>query len=48
VEGGRGEGRGAHLGIQKPAITIHQITHRARRWERGGREGEEVAAWETK
>jgi hypothetical protein len=41
-----GEERGAHLGIQKPAITIHRITPRARRWERGGREG--VAARETK
>jgi hypothetical protein len=44
----RGEGRGAHLGIQKPAITVQRITPRARRWERGGREGEEVPARETK
>jgi hypothetical protein len=46
---GEGEGereRGAHLGIQKHAITVHRITPRARRWERGGREG--VVAHETK
>jgi hypothetical protein len=46
-EGGREE-RGAHLGMQQSAITIHRITPRARRWERGGREGEGVAARETK
>jgi hypothetical protein len=28
--------------------TIHRITPRPRRWKRGGREGEEVAARETK
>jgi hypothetical protein len=46
-EGGR-EGRGAHLGIQQSAITVHRITPRARRWERSGREGEGVATRETK
>jgi hypothetical protein len=40
-EGGREEGEGeAHLGIQRSAITVHRITPRARRWKRGGREGE--------
>jgi hypothetical protein len=35
-EGGREErGGGAHLGIQQSVITVHQITPRARRWERG-------------
>jgi hypothetical protein len=37
------EGRGAHLGIQKMAITVTG-SPRAKRWERGGREGEGVAA----
>jgi hypothetical protein len=40
-EGGREErGGGAHLGILQSAITVHRITPRARRRERGGREGE--------
>jgi hypothetical protein len=41
-ERGRGEGQerevGAHLGVQNPAITVTG-SPRAKRWERGGREG---------
>jgi hypothetical protein len=46
--GGRGRGeRGAHLGIQKTVITVTGSPS-AKRWERGGRKGEGVAARETK
>jgi hypothetical protein len=51
--GGRGRerGGGAHLGIQKPAITVTGAP-RAKRGKRGGRgmreRWEEVVAWETK
>jgi hypothetical protein len=45
--GGRGRGeRGAHLGIQKTAITFTRSPS-AKRWERGGRKGEGVAAREN-
>jgi hypothetical protein len=48
-ERGRAERGGeAHLGIRRSAIIIHRITPRARRWKRGGREGEEAAAQEKK
>jgi hypothetical protein len=41
----KGEERemGAHLGVQNPAITVTG-SPRAKRWKRGGREGEGVAA----
>jgi hypothetical protein len=44
--GGGGEERGAHLGIEKPAITVTG-SPRAKRWERDGREGVGVAAREN-
>jgi hypothetical protein len=37
---------GAHLGVQNPAITITG-SPRAKRWKRGEREGEGVAAREN-
>jgi hypothetical protein len=44
-EGGIGEGR-SHLGDPNPAITVTKSPRAQRGRERGGGEGEEVAAWE--